>query len=132
MTTIATTTAKNANRPKSPKHRQQAMVLELFCEIVSNGLVGSHHGTPLRESSVSDSDASDFGIRPSKRRRIGKSLHKSKILDIIPAERTSSRVGAKVVNYNENDDDSVNEEDLMPNEFGEVWTYGTSLDTVSI
>lgn len=63
-------------------------------------------------------------MRPSKRRRIGKSLHKPKILDIIPAERTSSRVGAKVVNYNENDEDSVHEEDLMPNEFGEVWTYG--------
>ena len=44
--------------------------------------------------------------------------------EIIPAERTSSRVGAKVVNYNEDEDDSVREEDLMPNEFGEVWTYG--------
>jgi hypothetical protein len=33
-------------------------------------------------------------------------------------------VGAKVVNYNEDEEDSVNEEDLVPNEFGEVWTYG--------
>jgi len=73
---------------------------------------------------VSDSDASDFGIRPSKRRRILKATHKSKIAEIIPAERTSSRVGAKLVNYNEDEDDSVHEEDLMPNEFGEVWTYG--------
>ena len=73
---------------------------------------------------MSDSDASDFGIRPSKRRRILKASYKSKIAEIIPAERTSSRVGAKVVNYNEVEDDSVNEEDLMPNEFGEVWTYG--------
>lgn len=47
-------------------------------------------------------------------------------MEIIPAERTSSRVGAKVVNYNEDEDDSVHEEDLMPNEFGEVWTYGIS------
>jgi hypothetical protein len=43
---------------------------------------------------------------------------------ILPAERVSSRLGAKVVNYNEDEDDSVHEEDLMPNEFGEVWTYG--------
>jgi len=45
---------------------------------------------------------------------------------ILPAERQSSRVAAKVVNYNEVEDDSVHEEDLMPNEFGEVWTYGMS------
>jgi hypothetical protein len=88
--------------------------------------VGSHRGTPRRGSSASDSEASDFGMRPSKRRRIIKSSHKSKIAEIIPAERTSSRVGAKVVNYNEDEDDSVREEDLMPNEFGEVWTYGIS------
>jgi hypothetical protein len=88
-------------------------------------LVGSHRGTPRRSSSASDPDASDFGARSSKRRRIVKSSHKSKIADIIlPAERTSSRIGAKVVNYNEVEDDSVHEEDLMPNEFGEVWTYG--------
>jgi len=43
---------------------------------------------------------------------------------VLPAERTSSRIGAKVVNYNEDEEDSVHEEDLMPNEFGEVWTYG--------
>jgi hypothetical protein len=88
--------------------------------------VGSHRGTPRRGSSASDSEASDFGMRPSKRRRIIKPSHKSKIVEIIPAERTSSRVGAKVVNYNEDEDDSVREEDLMPNEFGEVWTYGIS------
>lgn len=103
------------------------MVLRALSEIVSNRLVGSHRGTPRRGSSASDSAASDFGLRPSKRRRIGKSAQKSKILDVIPAERTSSRVGAKVVNYNENEEDSVHEEDLMPNEFGEVWTYGMTV-----
>lgn len=86
--------------------------------------MGSQRGTPRRSSSASDSEASDFGMRPSKRRRIIKGSHKSRIAEIIPAERTSSRVGAKVVNYNEDEDDSVHEEDLMPNEFGEVWTYG--------
>jgi hypothetical protein len=30
------------------------------------------------------------------------------------------------VNYNEDEEDSVNEDDLMPNEHGEVWTYGNS------
>jgi hypothetical protein len=73
---------------------------------------------------VSESEASDFGLRPSKRRRIVKVSHKSRAVEIIPAERTSSRIGAKVVNYNEEEEDSVHEEDLMPNEFGEVWTYG--------
>ena len=88
-------------------------------------LVISQRGTPRRGSSASDSDASDFATRPSKRRRIVKASHKTKTADIIlPAERVSSRLGAKVVNYNEDEDDSVREEDLMPNEFGEVWTYG--------
>ena len=130
MTTIATITVENENSQSSQKHRPQTMVLKILCGIVSNSLVGSHRGTPRRGSSASASDASDFGLRPSKRRRIGKTLQKSKILDIIPAERTSSRVGAKVVNYNENDEDSVHEEDLMPNEFGEVWTYGMIVHTV--
>jgi hypothetical protein len=76
---------------------------------------------------MSDSEESDFGTRPSKRRRIVKASHKPKIIDIIPAERTSSRIGGKVVNYIEDDEDSVNEEDLMPNEHGEVWTYGRPL-----
>ena len=126
-TTIATITAENENSQRNQNHRPQTMVLKMLCGIVSNSLVGSHRGTPRRGSSASDSEASDFGLRPSKRRRIGKSAQKSKILDIIPAERTSSRVGAKVVNYNENDEDSVHEEDLMPNEFGEVWTYGMTV-----
>src|SRR5271170_7169877 len=129
MTTIATITVENENSQRSQKHRPQTMVLTMVFWIVSNNLVGSHRGTPRRGSSSSDSDASDFGLRPSKRRRIGKTTQKSKILDIIPAERTSSRVGAKTVNYNENDDDSVHEEDLMPNEFGEVWTYGMTVHT---
>jgi hypothetical protein len=56
-----------------------------------------------------------------------KASHKQqKFAELIPAERTSSRIGAKVVNYNENEEDSVHEEDLMPNEFGEIWTYGIS------
>jgi len=86
--------------------------------------VSSHRGTPRRGSSTSDSEESDFGTRPSKRRRIAKASHKPKIIDVIPAERTSSRIGGKVVNYNEEEEGSVNEEDLMPNEHGEVWTYG--------
>lgn len=88
-------------------------------------VVASHRGTPRRGSTDSDSDTSDFGARASKRRRIGKGSHKPKTLEIIPAERTSSRIGTKIINYNEDEDDSVNEDDLMPNEFGEVWTYGT-------
>jgi len=81
--------------------------------------------TPRRGTSDDDSAASDFDIRPSKRRRIVKGSHKSRVPEfVLPAERTSSRVGAKVVNYNEAEDDSVHEEDLMPNEHGEVWTYG--------
>jgi hypothetical protein len=56
-----------------------------------------------------------------------KASHRPKVVDILlPAERTSSRLGAKVVNYNEDEEDSVNEDDLMPNEHGEVWTYGNS------
>jgi hypothetical protein len=91
-------------------------------------MLASHRATPRHGSSASDSDASDFGARPSKRRRIVKASHKPRATEIIlPAERTSSRVGAKVVNYNEEEDDSVHEEDLMPNEFGEVWTYGMLL-----
>jgi hypothetical protein len=82
-----------------------------------------HHGS----SSPSDSEASDFGARPSKRRRIIKTSHKPRPTEIIlPAERMSSRLGAKVVNYNEDEDDDVREEDLMPNESGELWTYGMS------
>ena len=95
---------------------------------ITDSIVSSHRGTPRRGSSGSDSGESDFSVRPNKRRRIVKGSHKSKTLDIIlPAERTSSRIGAKMVNYNEDDDDSVHEEDLMPNEFGEVWTYGMPL-----
>ena len=91
--------------------------------------MSSHRGTPRRGSSVSNSDASDFGTRPSKRRRIVKASHRPKVADILlPAERTSSRLGAKVVNYNEDEEDSVNEDDLMPNEHGEVWTYGTAAE----
>src|SRR5271169_2394642 len=130
MTTIATITVENENSQRSQNNHRQTMVLQILYRIVPNSLVGSPRGTPRRGSSASDSDASDFGHRPSKRRRIGKSSQKSKVLDIIPAERTSSRVGAKVVNYNENDEDSVHEEDLMPNEFGEVWTYGMTVRTV--
>ena len=89
-------------------------------------VVTSHRGTPRQGSSESDSDTSDFGVRSTKRRRIAKASHKPKIVDIIPAERSSSRIGTKIVNYNEDEDDSVREEDLMPNEFGEIWTYGTS------
>jgi hypothetical protein len=87
--------------------------------------VGSHRSTPRRDSSLSESEDSDFGTRPSKRRRIIKASSKPKFVDFIPAERTSSRISAKAVNYNEDEDDSVHEEDLMPNEFGEVWTYGS-------
>jgi hypothetical protein len=88
-------------------------------------ILASHRATPRHGSSASDSDASDFGARPNKRRRVVKASHKLKVTEIaLPAERTSSRLGAKVVNYNEDEDDSVREEDLMPNEFGEVWTYG--------
>lgn len=100
------------------------MLLTTLAQVCSL-VVGSHRGTPRRGSSASDSDASDFGTRPSKRRRILKASHRPKVTDILlPAERTSSRLGAKVVNYNEDEEDSVNEDDLMPNEHGEVWTYG--------
>jgi hypothetical protein len=44
----------------------------------------------------------------------------------------SSRLGAKVVNYNEDEDDDVREEDLMPNESGELWTYGIFTSVILI
>ena len=125
MTIVVTTIVENGDTRRSPSRFQPTMVTIHFMFIDHLLIIaGSHRGTPQRGSSLSDSDESDFGIRRTKRRRIGKVSHKPKFAEIIPAERTSSRLGAKVVNYNEVDDESVNEEDLMPNEFGEVWTYG--------
>jgi len=87
--------------------------------------LGSVRGTPRRGSSPTDSEDSDFGTRSTKRRKVAKTSQKSKAIDIVlPAERQSSRTLSKVVNYHEDDDDIVDEDDLMPNEFGEVWTYG--------
>jgi hypothetical protein len=122
MTMTAMTTSKDVSATRNLKDLKVQIVRSPSPGLT---LASSHRATPRRSTSASNSDDNDFGLRPSKRRRISKGLHKVKEKEIVlPAERTSSRLGAKVVNYNEDEDDSIDEDDLMPNEFGEVWTYG--------